>query len=146
MSLRWDLFLGAGLRQTGCPERNANLIQLAESIGMSVFVPSRETVSQRALSAVEIVAQNCRGIEEACVFVFVPDEAGAGVYYELGFADALGKIVLGFSLRGVKGLGKAIEGRWEMLPADRRATGFDDFRAILLTLRSICVQMRTSDS
>lgn len=143
--LRWDLFLGAGLRQPGCSGRNAALIRLAESVGMTVFSPGRETLSKGALSPTEIVVQNCRAIEESCVFVFVPDDAGAGVYYELGFADALGKIVLGFSPRGVIGLGKAIEGRWELLPANRRAADFDDFRAILLSLRSTCAQMRTSD-
>ena len=142
MSLRWDMFLGAGLRQPGCPERNANLVHLIESIGMSVFLPSRETPPERALSSVEIVRQNCRAIEESCLFVFVTDGAGAGVYYELGYADALGKTVLGFSLSGVNGLGKAIEGRWELLPDNRRASGLDDFRAILLSLRSTCEEMK----
>jgi hypothetical protein len=140
--LRWDLFLGAGLRQSGCERRNAELINIAESLGLSIFAPSRETRPAPAMSPVEIIAQNRRAIEEACVFVFVPDDAGVGVYYELGFADALGKIVIGFSLHGVAGLGKVIEGRWELLPGNRRATGIDDFRTILLSIRSICIEMR----
>ena len=144
-SLRWDLFLGAGLRQAGCTQRNSNLIELTESLGMSIFAPGRETRSEPPMSSVEIVAQNCRAIQEACVFVFVPDDAGEGVYYELGFADALGKIVVGFSLAGVEELGKVIQGRWALLPPNRRATRLSDFREILLSLQSTCAEMRTND-
>jgi hypothetical protein len=141
-SLRWDLFLGAGLRQPGCDKRNSELIEVAESVGLTIFAPGRETRGTPDLSPAEIICQNRRAIEEACVFVLVPDDAGIGVYYELGLADALGKIIVGFSLSGVSGLGKVIEGRWELLPANRRAAGIDDFRTVLLSLRSTCTKIR----
>jgi hypothetical protein len=58
-------------------------------------------------------------------------EAGPGVYYELGFADAHKKRVIGFSLLGVAGLGKAVEGRWAMIPTEYRATTYHLLRSLL---------------
>ena len=71
------------------------------------------------------------------MFLFVPDGAGVGVYYELGLAEGLGKTIVGYSEVGVQGLGKVIEGWWESLPEDRRATHHKNLERILIGLREI---------
>src|ERR1039458_839203 len=122
---RWDLFLAAGIRQPGCGERNACLVRLVESIGLAVFSPARESPPELVLSPMQILKQNRAAITAAPMFLFVPDGAGVGVYYELGLAEGLGKTIVGYSEVGVQGLGKVIEGWWESLPEDRRATHQD---------------------
>jgi hypothetical protein len=58
VSIRWDLFLAAGLRQPGCEKRNKRIVGMAESIGMRVFAPGRDFLGDRLLTSVQNVYQN----------------------------------------------------------------------------------------
>jgi hypothetical protein len=73
----WDLFLAAGIRQPGCHERNSRIIAIAESVGMRVFAPGRDTPAERQLRPVDIVEQNRKAIHEAPTLLFVPDRSWA---------------------------------------------------------------------
>jgi hypothetical protein len=127
----WDIFLGAGLRQPLCAERNQKLVRQVKSLGLSVFAPQLETPRGRVVTPLEILTQNQKAIRLSRCFLFVPDGAGHGVYYELGYADSLNKAVVGYSAEGVEGLGKAIEGRWSALPLNLRTATFAELRNAL---------------
>ncbi|HWD92266.1 MAG TPA: nucleoside 2-deoxyribosyltransferase [Verrucomicrobiae bacterium] len=133
--IKWDVFLGAGLRQPNCAERNQKLIDQIFSEGLTIFAPQVETPQDRVITPLEIFNQNRAAIRSSTCFLFVPDGAGHGVYYELGYADALDKMVIGFSSEGVKGLGKAIEGRWAALPPALRTTNLDELKMAMQSLK-----------
>jgi nucleoside 2-deoxyribosyltransferase len=132
MSTRsWDVFLGAGLSQPSCAERNREVIELIRSVGMTVFAPQEELPLGCSATPEEILERNRVGIENSHVFLFVPDGAGEGVYYELGLADAQSKLIIGFSSNGVDGHGKVIQGRWAVLPPRRKPRSLDELRNAL---------------
>jgi hypothetical protein len=132
---RWDVFLAAGIRQPGCKERNEGLVRVAELAGLAVFSPARESLPELSLTPLQILTQNRSAILSAPIFLFVPDGAGVGVFYELGLAEEAGKVLVGYSESGVKGLGKVIEGWWDALPNNRRATNHASLESILIDLR-----------
>lgn len=132
---RWDVFLAAGLRQAGCLERNRTVIDVVRRLGLSIFAPQIEMPLDTPLTDVEVVRRNRDGILGSAVVLCLPEGAGSGVYYEWGLADGLGKEVVGYSSTPVVGFGKAIDGRWQLLPADRKANTVPQLRAIL---QSIC--------
>jgi len=133
----YDLFLAAGLRQPGCMDRNERIVEVAERLGMSVYSPGRDTIREQTLAPVDILLQNRQAIEKADILLFVPDDAGAGVYYELGLADALGKTIVGFSLARVGDWGKIVEGRWALIEPERQATNFEELDLALRALQSV---------
>src|SRR5690349_11895282 len=92
----WDVFLAAGIRQPGCYERNERLIHIAELAGLAVFSPARESPPELSLTPLQILSQNRSAILSAPIFLFVPDGAGIGVYYELGLAEALQKEIIAY--------------------------------------------------
>src|SRR5215469_7868040 len=132
---QWDIFLAAGIRQPGCTERNDQIIRIAESAGLTVFSPARESPPELVLTPLQILTQNRSAILSAPIFVFVPDGAGVGVFYELGLAEAFGKAIVGYTESGVEGLGKVAEGWWEALAHNRRATSAEALEKILIELR-----------
>ena len=138
MSLQsWDLFLGAGLSQPDCAKRNREIIEIVRSVGMTVFAPQNELPLGCPATPVEILERNRVAIEHSRVFLFVPDGAGEGVYYELGFADALNKQIIGYSPNGVDSHGKVVKGRWTILPRSRKAQSPNELRNALQDVMQI---------
>ncbi len=128
----WDVFLAAGLRGPGCCERNEAVIKLVRALGLTIFAPQERLPLDAAISSREILFRNREGIERSRAVLFVPDDAGEGVYYELGVADGLSKTVIGYSPAGLSHVGKIIDARWSTLPLDRRARTLEELRRILL--------------
>ena len=127
-NIEWDIYLGASLRQPGSAIRNEAIQGLAVSNGMKIYVPKLDP----GASASEILERNKLAVMKSSVFLFVPDEAGEGVYYELGFADALGKTIIGYSETGVSALGKMTRGIWESLPDQQRCNNRQTLNEALL--------------
>jgi nucleoside 2-deoxyribosyltransferase len=140
---RWDVFLAAALRRPGCLERNAEIIRLLRSLGMTVFAPQEQLPLGGPASADEIVGRNLVGLEESRLLLFVPEGAGEGVYYEVGYAQALGVPVYGYSPREPGGASKVELGVWARLPPGRRVYSLEQLRAAMLTHQSAMAGDRT---
>jgi nucleoside 2-deoxyribosyltransferase len=124
-----DVFLAAAIWQPGCHARNQQLVQMMEGDGLTVFMPQRETPPSS--TAAQIVRQNIDGVRRSRVVLVVADHAGAGVYFELGAAHAMGKPVFIHSSTDVTALGKMVRGIWEMLPQIQRSTSVSELRSNL---------------
>jgi hypothetical protein len=130
----WDVFLGAGLRQPGCVPRNLEIIRVIRSAGLSVFAPQEQMPLSAGVTPVEIVDRNRIGVRGSALFLLIAEGAGAGVYYELGLADALGKAVVAFGPPPLPEVGAVPMGRWLLIPATNRADSLPRLGELLLSL------------
>jgi hypothetical protein len=90
---------------------NERKVELPLSLEMSIFESPIETPLNGIVTPLEIVIQNRNAIQNARVFLFLPDGGRSGVFQELGIAGDLGRPAMGFISMGVRGLGKEFEGQ-----------------------------------
>jgi nucleoside 2-deoxyribosyltransferase len=132
---QWDVFLAAGLRQTGCLRRNQEVLDIATYCGLTMYSPGHRK-NGLEVTPIESVTINRDAITRSKAVLFIPDNAGAGVFYELGTADALGKLVIGYteSISNIN-FGKVIMGRWLMIPKEFKAYSIEQLYSLFKHLR-----------
>lgn len=111
LSETWDLFLCASLRAASVRARTAEIAKAASEHGLSCFVPHERLPLDAGLSVLEIAEGNRSGIAASRNVLVCLDSAGEGVFYELGYADGLGKPVYLYREEMPVDRGKIIEGR-----------------------------------
>ena len=79
--------------------------------------------------------RNREGVRGSAIFLLIAEGAGAGVYYELGLAEALGKAIVAFGAPPLADIGAVPVGRWSFIPEGRRAGSLPQLQALLLSLR-----------
>jgi hypothetical protein len=131
----WDVFLGASLRQPGCLSRNLDVIDAIRSAGLTVFAPQQQLPLGASVTPDQIVARNRVGVRGSAIFLLIAEGAGAGVYYELGLADALGKAIVAFGAAPLADVGAVPVGRWSFIPESHRTESLPGLRTLLLSLR-----------
>jgi nucleoside 2-deoxyribosyltransferase len=133
----WDIFVAASVRQPGCHERNEAVSKAARRVGLSAFLPQEQFPLQTSHTAVEILLGNDAALRRSRAVIFIPDDAGEGVYFEIGIAFALGKHIIGYSeLDNTHHLGKIPQAIWELIPAVRKAHGLAELENLLVCLRN----------
>lgn len=130
----WDVFLAAGLRQPGCLSRNRDVIRTIRSAGLSVFAPQEQLPLDSPVTPSEIVERNRTGVIKSTLLLLIPEGAGAGVYYEVGLAEALGKSIIAFGLPPSAEQGAVPLGQWLSLSKDHRIDSLTQLRDLLLHL------------
>lgn len=92
------------------------------------------------MSSIDVLNANIRAVREAEVILTIFDKPGLGVAFEVGYALALGKKIIGFRTDVQDYLGKVLEGLWENLLPSAKATNIGELRsaltATLLTVES----------
>ena len=78
--------------------------------------------------------RNRTGVMGSTVLLLIPEGAGAGVYYELGLADAVGKDILAFGPPPLAEQGIVPLGHWLSIPPDNRIESLTQLCERLLDL------------
>lgn len=126
-------FLNAGLSALGDRLVNDRIIEIIRASSLGVFAPQLELPLGGPLSALEIKERNVQAIRGCALVVSVLDKPGLGVAYEIGVADTLSKPVIAFRTEFQPYVGKILEGVWESLPQNRRATSFDELQTAVIS-------------
>ena len=128
------LFLNASLAEPSDQSRNVEVLEIIGRFpNLSCYAPQIEVPLGTPLSAQEILQKNLEAIWEADVVLTVLDNPGVGVGVELGYTLHAAKPIIAFRPSNAY-LGKMLEGLWESLPADYKATTLDGLHAVLSRL------------
>ncbi|WP_171090276.1 nucleoside 2-deoxyribosyltransferase [Usitatibacter rugosus] len=115
--------------------RNAEIAVIVRAAGMSLFSPQEQLPLDAKVTPVEIVEHNRNGLLACSIVIFVPEGAGAGVYFEVGMAEALGRIVVAFGPPPAPTEGAVPLGHWLRIPPAMRADSLDELGRILRRVR-----------
>lgn len=132
MNKKLSVFLSAGLRSAGLRRRNGKIKRFIESEGFEVFLPQERLPLNKNFSDIEILETNIEGVKSSNIIVVVFDEAGNGVMFETGMADALDKIIVGVSFKK-HFLSLELRGYWDSLRF--KASNFLELRDIMRLIK-----------
>ena len=129
------VFLNAPLSHIAAQLLNDQIKVVLEEEGFECIFPQEILPAGPEASPVKVFTQNERFIKECDIVLSVLDAPGEGVFFELGFAYALGTPIIAFRSDKTKDLGKVIEGLWQMTPDSRKATTLDELRRVVRSLK-----------
>lgn len=129
------VFLNAPLSTLAEQRLNDVISSLVVDLGFTCYSPQEKIPPGSSLAPAVIFEENRRAVDESDIILCVLDKPGLGVVFELGYALAQGKTIVAFRSDQQDYLGKVLEGLWERLDTDRKATTLDRLREILSQLR-----------
>lgn len=124
-------FINAALSSERARIRNESVANTLRELGFEVFFPQEELPPGTSASAREILERNLDAIRRSDLIVSILDDAGEGVFIELGFAVAIEKPTILYMQSSAPSWGKVLQGLWEQVGANRKATNLDQLREIL---------------
>jgi nucleoside 2-deoxyribosyltransferase len=129
----YDFFLCSGLRQKNCLLRNNELINILNLHGFKVYAPQSEMPLNSHFTAIDIFEGNVTAIESSKNILFIPNNAGEGVFFEIGYALGKNKRIIGYSDSRELNYGKIFNGFWETIAL--KAYSIEDLDKILINIK-----------
>ena len=129
---KYDFFLCSSLRSSECRDRNSLIISLIKSHNFTVYAPQIELPILSKVSDQEIFCKNFDAIQKSENMLIVFEEAGEGVFLEIGIAFALNKKII--ALTNKHESGKMIAGLLKSITT--KVNSLSDLNVILNTLKS----------
>ncbi|SRR6266852_6659345 len=131
---RLQFFINASLSSLAERRLNAELADLVERAGHSVYLPQREIPVGTSVSSAEILQANTTSMLASDIVLAVLDKPGLGVAFELGVAYVVNKPIVLFRTDTQDYLGKALEGLWQSHRHELKASTVEELRLVLSRL------------
>lgn len=125
------VFLNASLSGLGNRLLNDQVLSVLRGYDVDVYAPQVELPLDAGLSPIQILTANTDAIKRCDVVISILDKPGLGVAYELGVAMTLERPILAFRSATGESLGKILDGLWDRLRPDVRATSLRELSDML---------------
>lgn len=128
MNNKWDLYIATSLKQENSTFRNQQILKAIQELNINYYMPKVDVTA----SDKEIFIRNKKAVENSAKILFVPDEAGDGVFLEIGLALGLNIPIYGYSPNGIKNHGKMARGLWDSISSNMKTDSIHDLTKILI--------------
>lgn len=130
------VFINASLSSEHARRLNAEIAAIVRTRYQGVFLPQHELPPGEKFSNSHILRSNLIALSTCDLVLSVLDSPGSGVTLEIGAALVLRKPICAFRSEFGSDLGKMLEGVWEELPGNQKASSLEELRHMIDHLES----------
>ncbi|MEL6560489.1 MAG: nucleoside 2-deoxyribosyltransferase [Bacteroidota bacterium] len=116
-NMKWDIYIATSLKQSNSTVRNTVVTKVIERLSLEFYLPKIDN----SATDLEIFSRNIKALELSRNVIFIPDQAGDGVFFEVGMAHALNKPIYGYSQLNEISQGRMAKGLWDFIPDDMKS-------------------------